>query len=113
MKPNTVTTHPAEPTSKSKTKHRATARLRWWATALAAGMTAFLAGSPAALAVNVPPPGGDSGGTLTAHPVLASGTPAWQIALIAVGSALLASALTLLAVRATRQATAAQATPIG
>jgi len=112
MNPNTVTTHPAEPTSTSKTKHSATARLRWWATALAAGMTAFLAGAPAALAVNVPPPGGDSGASPAARVVLAGGTPGWQIALIAVGSALLASALTLLAVRATRHGTPAQATPI-
>ncbi|HEY7324138.1 MAG TPA: hypothetical protein VH520_04865 [Streptosporangiaceae bacterium] len=112
MNPNTVTTHPAQPTSTSKTKHTATTRLRWWAIALVAGMTAFLAGAPAALAVNVPPPGGDSGVAPTAHLVLASGTPGWQIALIAVGSALLASALTLLAVRATRHATPAQATPI-
>jgi hypothetical protein len=112
MNPNTVTRHPAEPASTSRTKHTATTRLRWWATALAAGMAAFLAGAPAALAVNVPPPGGDSGGSPAARPVLASGTPGWQIALIAVGSALLASALTLLAVRAARHANAAPATPI-
>jgi hypothetical protein len=112
MNPTTITRHLAEPTSISRTKHTATTRLRWWATALVAGMTAFLAGAPAALAVHVPPPGGDSGGSPTAQPVLASGIPGWQIALIAVGSALLASALTLLAVRATRHVTPAQATPI-
>jgi hypothetical protein len=38
----------------------------------------------------------------------AAGTPGWQIVLIAAGSALIASALTLLAVRATRRATPAQ-----
>jgi hypothetical protein len=37
-----------------------------------------------------------------------AGTPGWQIVLIAAGSALIASALTLLAVRATRRATPAQ-----
>jgi hypothetical protein len=40
----------------------------------------------------------------------AAGTPGWQIVLIAAGSALIACALTLLAVRATRRATPAQPT---
>jgi hypothetical protein len=70
----------------------------------------FLAGAPAALAVHVPPPGDT--GSQVAPPVVvnpaAAGTPGWQIVLIAAGSALVASALTLLAVRATRRATPAQ-----
>jgi hypothetical protein len=37
--------------------------------------------------------------------------PGWQIVLIAAGSALIACALTLLAVRATRRATPAQPSP--
>jgi hypothetical protein len=76
---------------------------------------AFLAGAPAALAVHVPPPGGSAGSQVAPPPVVnpaaAGGTPGWQIVLIAVGSALVASALTLLAVRATRRATPAQPTP--
>ena len=68
----------------------------------------FLAGAPAALAVHVPPPG--ETGNQVAPPIVvnpaAAGTPGWQIVLIAVGSALLASALTLLAVRVARRATA-------
>ena len=75
---------------------------------------AFLAGAPAALAILVPPPGGSAGTPvappLVLHPAAAGGTPGWQIVLIAVGSALVASALTLLAVRATRRATPAQPT---
>jgi hypothetical protein len=73
---------------------------------------AFLAGAPAALAVHVPPPGDTGGAQLAPPPVVnfatAGGTPGWQIVLIAAGSALVASVLTLLAVRATRRATAAQ-----
>jgi hypothetical protein len=72
----------------------------------------FLAGAPAALAVRVPPPG-DADGNSVAPPVVinpatAGGMPGWEIVLIAVGSALLASALTLLAVRATRRTAPAQ-----
>jgi hypothetical protein len=97
-------------TSTGSRKHTAIARLCWTAIALVAGAMVFLAGAPAALAVHVPPPG--ETGNQVGPPVLvnpaAAGTPGWQIVLIAVGSALLASALTLLAVRATRRATPAQ-----
>jgi hypothetical protein len=98
-------------TSTGRTKHTAIARLCWTAIALVAGAMAFLAGAPAALAVHVPPPGGSIGSQVATPSVLnpaAAGTPGWQIVLIAVGSALVASALTLLAVRATRRATPAQ-----
>jgi hypothetical protein len=97
-------------TSTGSRKHTAIARLCWTAIALVAGVMVFLAGAPAALAVHVPPPG--ETGNQVAPPVVvnpaAAGTPGWQIVLIAVGSALVASALTLLAVRATRRATPAQ-----
>jgi hypothetical protein len=97
-------------TSTGSRKHPAIARLCWTAIALVAGAMVFLAGAPAALAVHVPPPGDT--GSQVAPPVVvnpaAAGTPGWQIVLIAVGSALVASALTLLAVRATRRATPAQ-----
>jgi hypothetical protein len=97
-------------TSTGSRKHPAIARLCWTAIALVAGAMVFLAGAPAALAVHVPPPGDT--GSQVAPPVVvnpaAAGTPGWQIVLIAAGSALIASALTLLAVRATRRATPAQ-----
>jgi hypothetical protein len=97
-------------TSTGSRKHPAIARLCWTAIALVAGAMVFLAGAPAALAVHVPPPGDT--GSQVAPPVVvnpaAAGTPGWQIVLIAAGSALVASALTLLAVRATRRATPAQ-----
>jgi hypothetical protein len=95
----------------SNRKHTAISRIRWYAIALLAGAMVFLAGAPAALAVRVPPLGGSAGTPVTPPPVLpatAGGTPGWQIVLIAVGSALVACALTLLAVRATRRATPAQ-----
>jgi hypothetical protein len=94
-------------------KHAAIWRTCWCVIALVAGAMVFLAGAPAALAVHVPPPGDTGGAQLAPPPVLpapAGGTPGWQIALIAVGSALAACALTLLAVRTTRRATAAQPT---
>lgn len=71
---------------------------------------AFLAGTPAALAIRVPPPGENSGAPppVVAHPAAVGGMPGWQIVAIAIGSALLASALTLLAVRMARRATQAQ-----
>jgi membrane protein implicated in regulation of membrane protease activity len=103
MKPTTLTRRQAETISTSRTKHTATARLRWRATALAAGITAFLAGAPAALAVNVEPPDGSPATVPPAHLWLATGTPGWQIALIAAGSALLASALTRFASRVTQR----------
>jgi hypothetical protein len=97
--------------STSSRKRTAIARICWTAIALVAGAMVFLAGAPAALAVHVPPPGDTGGAQLAPPPVLTvGGTPGWLIVLIAVGSALVACALTLLAVRATRRATAAQPT---
>jgi hypothetical protein len=99
--------------STGRTKHPAIARICWCVIALVAGAMVFLAGAPAALAVRLPPPGDTGGAQLAPPPVLsapAGGTPGWQIVLMAVGSALVACALTLLAVRATRRATPAQPT---
>jgi hypothetical protein len=82
-------------------------RIRWCLISLMAAAMAFLVGVPAAQAINVPPPGENSGAAppVVIHPVAVGGMAGWQIVLIAVGSALLASALTLLAVRVSRRAT--------
>jgi|SoiMetStandDraft_2_1073263.scaffolds.fasta_scaffold232158_3 hypothetical protein len=67
---------------------------------LAAALVACTAAAPAALAVRVPPPGmGDPGGRVVrppVHTVIVGGMPGWQIALIAVGAALLAAVLAVL-----------------
>lgn len=69
---------------------------------LASALLAFTAAAPAALAIRVPPPGGSR-----FHParpatvtVVAGGMPGWQIALIAVGAALLAATVALVVDRA-------------
>jgi hypothetical protein len=84
---------------------------------LAGTLAAFTAAAPAALAVRVPPPGGagPASGLARAvpwreapasrvqppvHAVVAGGMPGWQIALIAVGAALVAAVLAVLADRA-------------
>lgn len=92
--------------------------LRRYAAALAAlisGLVAFAATAPAALAMQVPPPGRYSGsaGVAQAPPatvrVVVGGMPGWQITLIALGAALLAAAAVALFYRmlATRRASAA------
>ena len=81
-------------------------RIRWLAVSLAAAVLTLLAGVPAALALPLPPPGGATGAQVAPSPALpaaAGGIPGWQIVLIAIGSALAASALTLLAMRVTRR----------
>ena len=57
--------------------------------------------APAAFAVREPPPGGGGGAPASPAPpdtvaVVAGGMPGWQIALIAVGAALLAAVLAVL-----------------
>ena len=56
--------------------------------------------APAAFAVREPPPGGGGGAPASLAPdtvaVVAGGMPGWQIALIAVGAALLAAVLAVL-----------------
>lgn len=72
---------------------------------LAGFLGAFGVSAPAALATHVPPPGG-AGGAPPPDPVtvpatvVAGGMPGWQIALIAVGAALLAATLAVLVDRA-------------
>jgi len=62
---------------------------------LAATLMALGAAAPAALAVNVPPPAESGGGSAPSAQVsvVAGGMPGWQIALIAIGAALLAATL--------------------
>ena len=85
-------------------------RIRWCVIGLIATAMVFLVGVPAAQATDVPPPGENSGAapSVVIHPVAVGGMAGWQIVLIAVGSALLASALTLLAVQVARRATPAR-----
>ena len=74
-----------------------------------------LAAAPAAFAMRLPPPGGPAGSSLppqirtVTHTVVVGGTPGWQIALIAVGAALLAATAAVLAdrTRAARRPAAA------
>ena len=100
---------------------KAGTRLRRLAAALA-GITAVLLASvatiPAAFATLVPPPGGYSGTTSvapvpapTVRVVTGGGMPGWQIALIALGAALLAAAAAVLLdrARAARRAASAPA----
>jgi MFS family permease len=71
---------------------------------LAAALLAFAAAAPAALARPFPPrpPGWDKHPPPGAgiHIVVVGGMPGWQIALIAIGAALLAAAAAVLADRA-------------
>lgn len=99
------------PVTTGRTAHLSVMRIRRWVIGLTATAMAFLAGTPAALATNVPPPGGSSGvpPAMVVNPAAVGGMPGWQIALIAAGSALLASAVTLLAIRVARRAAPAQA----
>ena len=80
---------------------------------LAAALTA-----PAALAVQVPPPGETGGGSpalvIQTRTVVEGGMPGWQIALIVAGAAVAAAVLAVLADRARldrRQPAAAVAAP--
>jgi hypothetical protein len=85
---------------------KAGTRLRRFAAVMAAvtvGLLASVATVPAAFARTVPPPGGAYGTTsvapvqaATVHAAASGGMASWQIALIAVGAALAASAVTIL-----------------
>jgi len=100
----------ARRTDTGRTARTSLKRIRWCVIGLMATAMAFLVGVPAAQAINVPPPGENSGATASVviHPVAVGGMAGWQIVLIAVGSALLASVLTPLAVRMSRRAAPAQ-----
>jgi hypothetical protein len=70
---------------------------------MAAAALTFGATSPAAFAEHVPPAGGSGPpgqAPAQVHTVVIGGMPGWQIALIAVGTALLAAALAVLFDRA-------------
>ena len=65
-------------------------------TALAASVLVILTGATAALAYPVPPAGGPAGPVQpprVVHTIVTGGMPGWQIALIAIGAAILAAAL--------------------
>ena len=74
------------------------------ATIVVGGMLALTAASPAAFATLVPPPGrGDSpveNVPPMVHVVTVGGTPGWQIALLAVGAAVVAAFIAVLLDRA-------------
>ena len=61
----------------------------------AVGALVVLTGATAAFAYPVPPPGGPAGPVQLprVHTIVAGGMPGWQIALIAIGAAILAAAL--------------------
>ena len=79
-------------------------RLAGFVAGLATALLAAALTAPAALAVQVPPPGGTSGDSppvvIQTRTVVEGGMPAWQIALIAVGAAVTAAVLAVLADRA-------------
>ena len=76
--------------------------------ALTCAMLGLAVTARASFASLLPPPGGDIGGSVTSPPaartvtrvIVIGGMPGWQIALIAVGAAVLAAALAVLAYRA-------------
>jgi len=74
------------------------------ATIVLGGMLALIAAAPAAFATHVPPPGeGDSSAQnapSVVHTVTVGGTPGWQIALLAVGAAIIAAFVAVLLDRA-------------
>jgi hypothetical protein len=79
-------------------------RLAGFVAGLATALLAAALTAPAALAVRVPLPGGTSGDSppvvIQTRAVVEGGMPGWQIALIAVGAAVAAAALAVLADRA-------------
>jgi peptidoglycan/LPS O-acetylase OafA/YrhL len=83
-------------------RFRPVRRLSGFLAGLAATLLAAAAAAPAAFADPVPPIGG--GGTVAPPPpaqiVVAGGMPGWQIALIALGAAVLAAAVAVFLDRA-------------
>jgi hypothetical protein len=67
---------------------------------LAAALLAATAAAPAAFAVPVPPMGGGDGTPPSVPTVVAGGMPGWQIALIAIGAAVVAAAVAVFLDRA-------------
>ena len=94
------------------TAARIAVRLAAMAAAAAAAVATALAVAPAAFATEVPAPPADGGaaapaGPALVHTVVVGGTPGWQIALLAVGAAVLAAAAAVLLDRALRARRAA------
>jgi hypothetical protein len=110
-------THPSRPAAKAGTRLR---RVGAALAAVAAGLLASAAAIPAAFARDIPDPLPDGqyrpiypapAPASTVHAVSATGGMAgWQIALIALGAALIAAAVTIVVARA-RAAHAATPTP--
>ena len=79
-------------------------RLAGFVAGLATALLGAALTAPAALAVQVPPPGGTSGDSppvvIQTRTIVEGGMPAWQIALIAIGAAVAAAVLAVLADRA-------------
>jgi len=102
---------PQQEAHRGTAARQAAARLRRLAAALAAVTCILLASAavmPAAWAVNEIPPGGPTPAP-AAGAVTAGGMPGWQIALIALGAALVAATAAVLLdrARAARRATSA------
>ncbi len=94
------------------TPARIGARLAAVAAVLAAALATAIAAAPTAFATEVPPPPASGGaaapaGPLPVHTIVVGGTPGWQIALLAVGAAVLAAAAAVLLDRALRARRAA------
>jgi FlaG/FlaF family flagellin (archaellin) len=69
-------------------------------TGLLLALVGVLAAAPAAFAMRVVPPGGDPGPPAPTYIVTQTGMTGWQVALIAIATALAAVALTTVVVRA-------------
>ncbi len=95
-------TNPERPvtavTSKGATQ-RAVRRAAVVITSLILSVLGTVALAPAAFAMRVIPPSGDQGAPTTIYSVTKAGMAGWEIALIALGSALAATALTAVIVR--------------
>jgi len=107
-----ITTHRFLRTAVARIAARLATRLAAVAAVLAAGLGTVLAAAPAAFATEVPAPPADGGaarpaGPVPVHTVVVGGTPGWQIALLAVGAAVLAAAAAVLVDRALRARRAA------
>ena len=78
-------------------------RLAGFVAGLATAVLAAAVSAPAALAVHVPPPGGTRVSppvVVQTHTIVQGGMPGWQIALIAIGAALLAATAAVVVYRA-------------
>ncbi len=79
--------------------HRAARRAAAAITGLVLSVLGAVTVAPAAFAMRVIPPSGDQGAPTTIYSVTKAGMAGWEIALVALGSALVATALTAVIVR--------------